>query len=383
MICRKHIILILLVLFTGMCLTGCMRDEENEQDATKWREQAKELAIQYIEEKYGFTPEVIDSKSNNNDSVVPPSKYIPETVVTLEYKDETFIVVADGSKSTTEKVIDNYQAEEIRNAFQEYLNEYFQVQVYDVYIEAGRSVTIPGKEFNMQYNFFHDYYDGTNLEELLTKHALRAYVKIVDDVSLDDFTLHTKDSIVFHSKTELLITKHESEAAADNCSLGTYFDKTIYTHAMYILDAMDIRKGEITEYELSIGQYGDIYYSVPGVDVSEYTIAIDEDDVSISAWEHSSYNYKETGPDAYYLSGSFTMNSPEMYIYYPLELLPDKPDGVTGYRMGVSYLETQYNNDRYERHEGTVSGEYQVYEFSLKNKDNLSFRLLFEIKNRW
>lgn len=382
MIYKKHTNLVWMVLFMCICLTGCMRDEENEQDATKWREQAEELAIKHIEEKYGFTPEVVDSKSNNNDSVVPPIKYIPETVVTLEYKDETFIVVADGSVTTTEKVIDNYQAEEIRNAFQEYLCEYFQVPVYDVYIEAGHCVTIPGKEFNMQYNFFHEYYDGTNLEELLTKHALRAYVKIIDDVSLDEFKLLTKDSIVFHSKTELLITTHQSEAAADNCSLGTYFDKTIYTHAMYILDAMDIRKGEITEYELSIGQYGDIYYSVPGMDSSEYIIVIDEDDVSMSEWKHSSYSYKETGPDAYYLSGSFTTKSPEVYIYYPLELLPDKPNGVTGYRMGVSYLETQYNNNRYERHEGAVSGEYQVYDVSLKNKDKISFRLLFEMKNK-
>ena len=46
--------------------------------------------------------------------------------------------------------------------------------------------------------------------------------------------------------------------------------------------------------------------------------------------------------------------------------------------MGVSYLETQYNNDRSERHEGTEIGEYQVYDIDLKNRDNLSFRLLFE-----
>ena len=378
MIHKKHTTFVWMILFLCICLTGCMRDEENEQDATEWREQAEELAVTYIEEKYGFTPEVVDSKSNNNDSVVPPSKYIPETVVTLEYEDETFIVVADGSKSTTEKVIDNYQAEEIRNAFQEYLNEYFQVPVYDVYIEAGRCVTISGKDFNMQYNFFHEYYDGTNLEELLTQHALRAYVKIADDVNLDDFTLLTEDSIVYHPKTELLITTHKNETAADNCSLGTYFDKTIYTQAMYICDAMDIRKGEITEYELSIGQFGDIYYSVPGLDVSEYTLAIDEDNVSISAWEHSSYSYEKSGDTAYFVSGTFTKTSQKLYIYYPQEFLPDKPDDVTGYRMGVSYLETQHNNNRSERHEGAEIGEYQVYDIDLKNRDNLSFRLLFE-----
>ncbi len=378
MIHKKHTNLVWMVLFMCICLTGCMRDEENEQDATEWREQAEELAVTYIEEKYGFTPEVVDSKSNNNDSVVPPSKYIPQTIVTLEYKDETFIVVADGSKSTTEKVIDNYQAEEIRYAFQEYLSEYFQVPVYDIYLEAGRSVTIPGKEFNMQYNFFHEYYDGTNLEELLTQHAIRAYVKIVDNVSLDEFTSLTEDSVVFHPKTELLITTHESEAAADNCILGTYFDKTIYTHAMYILDAMDIRKGEITEYELSIGQYGDIYYSVPGMNISEYSIVMDEDNVPMSAWEHSSYTYEKTGDTAYFVLGTFTKTSQKLYIYYPQDSFPDKPDDVTGYRIGVSYLENQYNNNRYERHEGVACGEYQAYDISLKNKDNLSFRLLFE-----
>lgn len=200
MLYRKHTIIISFILLMSICLGGCMRDEENEQDAVEWREQAEELAVTYIEEKYGFTPEVIDSKSNNNDSVVPPSKYISQTIITLSYKDDTFIVVADGSDSTTENVLDNYQAEEIRKAFQDYLSEYFHTPVHDVYLETGRSATIPGKEFNMQYNFFHEYYDGTNLEELLAKYAITAYAKVVGDVDLEELSHISKDSLIFQAK---------------------------------------------------------------------------------------------------------------------------------------------------------------------------------------
>lgn len=378
MIYKKPAIIILLILSMCTCLTGCLRDEENEQDAAMWREQAEELAIRHIEEKYGFTPDVVESKSNRDASVVPVSNYVPQTIVTMSYMDQAFLVVADGDDETTDKVLDNYQAEEIRMAFQDYLNEYLQIPVYDVYLEAGRSVTIPGEEFDMQYNFFNEYYDGTNLEEILTKYSIKAYVKMVGNINLNELTTISRDSLVFHSKTELLMTSHESEEDADKCHLGTYFDDTVYSYALYITDAMDIRKGEISEYDFSVGQYEDIYYLCPGMDISEYTITKAEDSVDMSNWEHALYSYEKTGTNAYYISGTFTTKSPELYIYYPEELLPSKPDGVTGYRMGEAYLKTEYNKYRYDRHEGTSIDGYRVYNMSLKNKDDVSFRLLFE-----
>ena len=136
----------------------------------------------------------------------------------------------------------------------------------------------------------------------------------------------------------------------------------------------------VKEYELSVGQYGDIYYFCPDVATSEYSLRIEEDTVDMSNWEHTLYSYQKTGKDAYYITGNFATKSPELYIYYPAELLPAKPDDVTGYRMGVSYFDTKYDKNKYERPEGIVIEDYQVYEISLKNREDISFRLLFETK---
>lgn len=176
----------------------------------------------------------------------------------------------------------------------------------------------------------------------------------------------------------MLITTHDSEMKADKCSLRTYFDDTVYAHAMYISDAMSIRKGELTQYDLSVGQYGDIYYLIPGVEASDYSVYSDVDGVAMSEWEMTKYSYRETGEDAYYVSGSFTISSPKLYIYYPKDSLPDKPDGFTGYRMGMAYWDNQYDKYRYERLEGVETEEYLVYDMSLKNKEDISARLLFQ-----
>jgi len=375
---KKNGLKILSVILICMFLTGCGKNEEAGKEAETWREQAEEIAISHIEEKYGFTPSVVSSMSGRDENIVPVSHYVPQTVVTMSYMDRTFTVIAEGDDTTTDKVLDNYQEEEIRSAFQEYLSEYLETPIYDVYLETGHSISVPGEELGIQYYFFHEYYDGTNLEEMLTNSSIKAHVKLVGDINLDELVLNSGDEMIFQYKTELLITTHESEADADKCQLGAYFADTVYTHAMYITDAIDIRRGEVKEYELSIEQCGDIYYLCAEPDTSDYIIEMKEDFVSVSEWEHALYSYQETGKDAYYISENYSGEFPKLYIYYPEELLPSKPDGVTGYRMGVSYCKRNDDNYRYDRHEGVAIDGYQVYEISLKNCDNVSVRLLFE-----
>ena len=379
MVNKKNILICLMAgLMMFACMMGCAGKEENEKEAAGWRKQAEKLAVLHVEEKYGFTPTVVESKSNLSDSVVPVSRYIPQTVVTMSDEDRTFYVVADGEDTTTENVLDNYQAEELSDAFKDYLSDYLQMPVYDVCLEGGISVTVPGTDFHMEHNFFNKYFDGANLEEILTNNSLRAYVKMVGDINLDEVAMVPKDSWIFHSTTEILITTHEDEKDADKCSLGSYFEKTVYTHAMYISDALEICRGEIAEYDLSVGQCGDIYYLCSDMETSEFTLEIAEDTVDILNWEYELFRYQRTGEDAYFVSGNFTDTNPELYVYYPKELLPEKPDGVTGYRMGVAYRDTAYDKNDYEWYAGTEIEGYIVYRLSMKNKDHVSLRLLFE-----
>ena len=153
MLYKKKGLKIISIILMCMFLTGCGKDEEAEKEAAAWREQAEEIAISHIEEKYGFTPSVVSSKSDQDENIVPVSHYVPQTVVTMSYMDQTFTVIAEGDDTTTDKVVDNYQEEEIRSAFQEYLSEYLETPIYDVYLETGRSISVPGEELDIQYYF--------------------------------------------------------------------------------------------------------------------------------------------------------------------------------------------------------------------------------------
>lgn len=63
MLMKKRFVKSCLLLIGALCvLTGCESEEERKQ-AELWRAQAEKNAVTYIEEKYGFEAQVIDSES--------------------------------------------------------------------------------------------------------------------------------------------------------------------------------------------------------------------------------------------------------------------------------------------------------------------------------
>jgi len=377
---KKRGILVFATIAFCACLSACLPSKEERQQAAAWRKGAETIGIKYIEDKYGFTPTVIDSKSMKQDSVVPVVKYEPETVITMSYGGREFFVLANPEDTAAEDVLDNYQSTEIISAFKNYANEELQLSIYDVYMEAGNTVSVPGSDYNLQHNFYHDYFDGKNLEDLLSEHSFRVHLKVLGENDLEMVASISEDSLLSNSKAEVLITSHPGTLEADACEMGSYFDKSIYGNAINILDAVTIKKGTYEEYDFSISQCGNMYYMFPETDVWECELEEMTADFPASYWDYSHYQYREADAVAYVFMDNAMTDVSELYVYYPIDALPGMTDDIENYKMGVSYLKKNSDAYRFERYKGNRIGNYLVFEIDIKNTNDFSMRLLVEKK---
>lgn len=378
---KKRGMTVALTMVFCLCMVACLPSKEERQQAAAWRKAAETIAVNYIEEKYGFTPEVLESKSMKQDNVVPVVKYEPETVVIMSYNGQEFYVLANGEDLSAQDAMDNYQEDEITSTFLNYVNQMMQVPVYDVELESGYEVSIPGSAYNLQYNFYKDYFDGTDLETFLTRRAFRAHVKVVGETDLDSVSYLLENYLLSYPKAEILFTSHGTKQDADACEMGSYFDKTVYQNAMNVLAAVSINKGNMETYDFSISQCGDIYYMFPDVEAWASELEEMTADFPASKWNYSNRTYVEADNSAYVLFRDKTEDISDIYVYYPVENLPGDAEEMEDYKMGVSYLKKNSDAYRFERYAAELVGNYLVFEIDIKNPDDFSMRLLVEKEN--
>ena len=160
---KRYILYILCALLAVLCITGCETKEERAQ-RKKNEKQAAEQAVQYIDEKYGFTPKVLSSDSDRKSGGLG-WYYIPSYMIKMVYKKREFMVFIDG-----EEVRDNYQHEEIRQALQTEINDR---------IPGVIELRLDGYQFFNRWAsdytdcFCSEYFDGTNLFEVLNDCRVR------------------------------------------------------------------------------------------------------------------------------------------------------------------------------------------------------------------
>ena len=132
----------------------------------KLGEQAASNAIRFIEDKYGFTPEItgIHSKLRNNDDY---------RLIDMTYEDKMFSVRADVSNENT-VCFDSYQYDEIRENI---LNTIYSKDINAIIpnAEVGWHHSC-GSEDDNYLDYLNDkYYDGNNIDEFMGNNL---YIKL-------------------------------------------------------------------------------------------------------------------------------------------------------------------------------------------------------------
>lgn len=184
----RIIIILLIILAIPVCSLIFRRLEHNR---------AEKNAVNYIEKKYGFTPEIINSKryydvKYNFDIVISRTKTPTDKYrIKMKHGDREFTVYIPYTHVTDEGE-DDYQSSEIAAAVDEKVSSYFD----------GKVMTIDNSGHpRIGYSYSSgEYYDGTNIDSFLHKDGCYYIYTVgsnLDELDLDMMLKELKAAEIF------------------------------------------------------------------------------------------------------------------------------------------------------------------------------------------
>lgn len=364
-------------------LTGCISEEERQQ-AEQWRKRAEQNAVEYVKEKYGFEAEVISSEIQKAEDLFG-GRLTSKNLVKMQYDGKEFSVLSFGEDEYMDSASDNYQKQEIEEAYKEEVNKLFETEPNAIVIQGGDNngtQSLNGDDFYDM--FFHEYFDGSNLEEVILQDRFFCLAEYVGDVDLDGMFETNKTSIFENRNMCALFVTYDSQENMDksNISIDDMSDNSVYENALFVSDALMREWEEVIPFEFSVGQCGDFYYLNVGADCSEYNIKAAEDTHDASEWNgHGAIDATAVGDCAYYVEGD---SEYRIYIYYPKDKFPKilNKSGSNGVRFASTYISEKTGdvNYRFFHHADDVE-QYEVFWGYNANCEDYSFRMLYDAED--
>lgn len=155
--------------------SGCIISKEGQQKKKEVSNIAKQLATEYLKEKYNIEDaEIVDTTVHTGVYQVWPGRYyVDKATVCYKYKDKTVDVYVDILENF---ISDNYQADKVKEDFVRYIDNYFSHKI----IISYESIFISGKNKTMLFSFDKDeYYDGNfeNFKQYLHCISFQGFIK--------------------------------------------------------------------------------------------------------------------------------------------------------------------------------------------------------------
>ncbi|MBR4966349.1 MAG: hypothetical protein IKY53_07630 [Lachnospiraceae bacterium] len=209
---KKYFVVVLLVacvVFLGGC-GGLSQTEKN---------QGRENAIQYIENKYGFKPTVksVKEQTYNGSPILGGSASgTGYFYVKMEHEKKSFYVFISGLSVNTDG-IDNYQVEVIEDAIRQEVLAMLPNVINIDYCIGNKKVT-PDDAY---YGMISLKYDGSNLSEVLEDAQLK---RIIVSLADSDLSCLTEELVkeTFGSDTDILFVNYKSVEAYAEVGYPTY-----------------------------------------------------------------------------------------------------------------------------------------------------------------
>lgn len=353
----KRIILFLILTISVFAMTSCGDSEEQKQRNEQCIKTAKTNAIKYIEDKYGFTPTIINAVLERTHGVFN-SNPLTTVYVRMQYNDRNFGVYIDGLTENTDGK-DNYQTSDII--------EYFNSIIAQKLPEPEKT-SLDGGTVHVHYssirdeciNLYSNYFDVSEPMNFLENSnclVCAEYVNTdISSITKSDFPQYLFEGE--NSRNEITIISYRK-----NKYIGENQIEKMYP--LYMNERIVINKEGTKRDTYSLGKVGDISYYIEGENSDTITVKevkpdnasnwCDDDDFiyKIASKAYSFHSDHDCKVKFYFPCSAFTEPGDEVEYYgicrgsgdnkkYELR---SKRRSISGYDLGTIVLNA--NEDVY------------------------------------
>lgn len=347
-----------------LLLSGCDSAEQKAENEKNLR-RAEENAVTYIEEKYGFTPEVIESVLERQSGLFGST---PDTtaLIRMSYNNKEFSVYINGETVNNDGA-DNYQQEEIISAITEEFSAVAEnakgiigSDIKSVNINGGKADDFfPDVDWDAE-NLYSEYFNGENFAEVFGDEICDITVNYVN---ADLGCLYKEDFsfILGNKRTRLGLISYRSEN--DYSERPEILDFTQYLdiekHAIQIEESLVFEKNERRHCEYTLGKYDNFYYYASENKTDQFSF-IETTLPDVKNWSGHGVINGEFLTHAYRIDDGV---KERIYIFYPLSEL-------SGGARIATYTKNSEGEDFYISPLADDIGDYRmVYISSFDFKD--------------
>lgn len=383
----------------GLCimllgLSACEYTEEEMETTTSYEDNAEKNAIAYVEQKYGFTPRIVDVEYVTIDSEFeidfsPEKSGFAFIKVRDTGADKNFWVYSKVTEENTENCWDNYQYEEIETAIKKQLEEQLGVDTKHIdlcygELVSGRKIG-DNKKADKKYGLVHEYFDGNNLAEVLgNAENNKMLACIVADSYIPDllgclvgdtmeygcYTRRADDDLLvqcFGKNLDCLIVNYKDEEALKLAHIqGDVADVTNGTDLNYGMEKMYLYMKEhfYLTWRGQDKKVSSYYFKCEVKEVDGfYYIPIEGTYCNITKVEDSEGALKRRESKAFKqtkIFGDYAIDSDASFlcIYIPTTILDTDKDKSIGYLADKNMVELMDQSQKYVEEEDCWKTDY-------------------------
>ncbi|MBD5136783.1 MAG: hypothetical protein HDT39_12600 [Lachnospiraceae bacterium] len=368
---RKIVVLLILMIFI-LFSSGCDSRKQREINKSNIKG-AKANAANYIKEKYGFEATVKTAILERRGMWLG-SEPLTTVLLEMEYCGKIFNVYIDGSYDNTDGM-DNYQTDEIKSALKELADDTVS-GVRDVWIDSGDNASASKGDIHIfARNMFSDYYDGTNLFEMISEHNTEIVFEYVqtDVYKNDDWSAW--DGLVENNvDMSVKFISYRSQEALENGIIrveeryAVYIDNycSLYNEGPNIYKDSPTYVVETNNYVLH--ETNGFYYYVVGNENENVKIT-EIEPYDLSLWD--SDRVKKVVSPAFLVKAD---KECEIYIFYPISAIDAYNTDYTDQAVAVCYRndgETEYRD--FSLIDSVMCEEYSVSRHCLEGEDDFFY----------
>lgn len=338
----------------------------SKQKAEKLHDEAVTVAQNYLKNKYGFDVDL----SDDSEYPMRQNALLKQDIYefSAKYNNKDFCVWVNKKSEDNVCCKDSFQLDEISSGIENLVKEYFPLSFLS-YCWIGD--TGDWGKYTDLYGGFADYYDGTNLKEIMDKNYGQIKVCVCDD-TIENPEIYQKlsDLNIKYSFTNFDSKAHLNEFKEFNSDFQSDYEYLSYKYAIpYITEHIDNLSGTEKKLDVKLDHNGEFYYSyLPvenrGFPASESIDPPAKTDIEYfnGLFEFKGSEISEPYDEREYIDTpvsdpwQFNCRYGDVMVYYPLDKLNKYNIDDLGYAW---YSHGGFSNNR-NIDKLTVFGDYAV-----------------------